>query len=76
METRPVQPGPALRSLFLARLERCARLAATADQSESRAWSGLARRATLSTYRDCVAIGAEAEARDILGRALSQRSAA
>jgi hypothetical protein len=76
METRPVASAPALRSLFLARLERCARLASSADKSEVRAWQGLARRATLSTYRDCVALGAEDEARDILGRALHQRSAA
>ena len=76
METTPVQPGPALRSLFLARLERVARLAAAADQPAGRAWPGLARRATLSTYRDCVALGVENEARDILGRALRERSAA
>jgi hypothetical protein len=75
METTPVKSGPALRSLFLARLERCVRLAAAADQSEGRAWPGLARRATLSAYRDCVALGVEDEARDILGRALRQRSA-
>jgi hypothetical protein len=76
MEITPIANTPALRSLFLARLERCARLASSADRSEARAWQSLARRATLSTYRDCVALGAEDEARDILGRALSQRSAA
>jgi hypothetical protein len=76
MDTTPVQSAPALRRLFLGRLERCARLASAADKSAAAPWPELARRATLSTYRDCVALGAEAEARDILGRTLSQRSAA
>jgi len=76
MEAMHVQSAPALRRLFLARLERCARLAAPADQSAPSPWEELARRATLSTYRDCVALGVEAEALDILGRALRQRSAA
>ena len=76
METTPVKSAPALRRLFLGRLERCARLASAAERTETGAWRALARRATLSTYRDCVAIGAETEARDILGRTLGQRSAA
>ncbi|HEY3111243.1 MAG TPA: hypothetical protein VGL23_20975 [Chloroflexota bacterium] len=76
METAPVKPALALRRLFLGRLERCARLASAADKSAASPWQALARRATLSTYRDCVALGAEAEARDILGRTLGQRSAA
>ena len=76
MENRPVKSAAALRSLFLGRLERCARLAAAADRPEATVWQGLARRATLSTYRDCVALGIETEARDILGRTLGQRSAA
>ena len=76
MDTMPVRSAPALRSLFLARLERCAGLASAADQSAPPRWQALARRATLSTYRDCVALGAETEARAILGRVLGQRAAA
>ena len=76
METKSAQSGQALRRLFLARLERCARLAATVEPSTPPGYRVLARRATLSTYRDCLALGAEVEARDILGRALRDRSAA
>ena len=76
METMHVASNRVLRDLFLARLERCAALATAPDELEDSAWPELARRATLSTYRDCVALGAETEARAILGRVLGQRAAA
>ena len=63
-----------LERFFLNRLQRFARLAATADASDIAQWRRLARHSTLSAYRDCAAIGLEKEARDILGRAIGHET--
>jgi hypothetical protein len=54
---------------FLRRLERFARLAAQTDELPIPQWRRLARHATLSTYRDCEALGLRQEAKNILGKA-------
>jgi hypothetical protein len=59
---------------FLARLQRFARLAATAEACDIPQWRRLARHATLSAYRDCASIGLEQEAREILGRIIGHQA--
>jgi len=63
-----------LERFFLARLQRFARLAATAEACDIPQWRRLARHSTLSAYRDCAAIGLEREAREILGRTIGQQA--
>jgi len=53
-------------SFMLARLTRFAGLAADPQLEGSPAWRRLARRATLATFSDCVALGLRAEALAIL----------
>jgi hypothetical protein len=60
-----------LERFFLERLTRFARLVETADSSEVSQWQRLARRATLSAYQDCVKIGLEAEAQQVLAADVS-----
>ena len=55
--------APRLDEFYLARLRRFAGLAAEAEVPTMR---DLARHATLSAYRDCVARGLQAEARRVL----------
>jgi hypothetical protein len=54
---------------FLARLERFAGLANSDKARDIPQWRRLARHATLSTYRDCEALGLRQEAKNILGKA-------
>ncbi len=63
-----------LERFFLNRLQHFARIAAEADASGSPKWGRLARQATLTAYRDCVAIDLEAPAREILARSTTRRS--
>lgn len=63
-----------LERFFLTRLQRFARLAATAEACDIPQWRRLARHATLSAYRDCATIGLEREAREILGRTIGQQA--
>ena len=63
-----------LERFFLARLQRFARLAATAEACDVPQWRRLARHATLSAYRDCASIGLEREAREILGRTIGHQA--
>ena len=63
-----------LERFFLARLQRFARLAATAEACDIPQWRRLARHSTLSAYRDCAAIGLERQAREILGRTIGQQA--
>jgi Ser/Thr protein kinase RdoA (MazF antagonist) len=59
----------ALEAFCLARLSRFARLASQPDAEDTPAWRQLARHATLSAYRDCLALGLGAEARRVLASA-------
>jgi hypothetical protein len=59
----------------LARLHRFASMVGTADALPRPAWRVLARHATLAAYRDCVALGLEEVAREVLRRALVGASA-
>jgi hypothetical protein len=54
---------------YLARLERFARLAGLPDVDAVPRWRDLARHATLTAYRDCLALGLGAEARRLLASA-------
>ncbi|HZR00427.1 MAG TPA: hypothetical protein VFC93_16615, partial [Chloroflexota bacterium] len=63
-----------LERFFLARLQRFAHLAATAEACDIPQWRRLARHATLSAYRDCASIGLEREAREILGRTIGHQA--
>ena len=54
---------------MLARLERFARLAADPQVQEAPAWHHLARRATMATWSDCIALGLRTEALTILRNA-------
>ena len=56
----------ALEGFCLARLGRFARLASEPDLDAVPAWRRLARHATFSAYRDCLALGLGAEARGLL----------
>jgi hypothetical protein len=62
-----------LERFCLARLRRFAELAATAGAPPGQ--SSLARHATLAAYRDCVALGVEDTAREILRRVLEPAGA-
>jgi hypothetical protein len=55
-----------IEDFLLARLKRFAMLGNAADLSGAPEWRRLARRATLSAYRDCVAAGLEDQARSAL----------
>ena len=63
-----------LEHFFLNRLERFARLASVADASQIPQWRRLARHATLSAYRDCVALGLERQARGVLSSTGGQQA--
>jgi hypothetical protein len=65
-----------LATFMLGRLERFARLAASPVGNVDRAAYRLARQATLSAYRDCVALGRRAEAEAVLSRTLRAAQAA
>lgn len=67
---------PGLERFFLDRLERFSHLAAEARASGIPQWTRLARHATLSAYKDCVSIGLEREASEILARPRSERASA
>jgi hypothetical protein len=58
----------------LARLHRFASLAAVADALPRPGWRDLARRATPSAYRDCVALGLDETAQEVVRRALAPAS--
>jgi hypothetical protein len=60
------QSVASIEKFFLDRLQRFARIAATAESRDISQWSRLARHSVLSAYRDCAAIGLEREARAIL----------
>jgi hypothetical protein len=55
-----------MESFMLERLERFAGLAADPQVRATPGWDRLARRATLATFSDCVALGLRAEALVIL----------
>ena len=55
-----------MEAFMLARLERFAGLAADPRVQVSPAWHRLARRATMATFSDCIALGLRAEALTIL----------
>jgi hypothetical protein len=55
-----------MESFILARLERFAGLAADPQVQATPAWDRLARRATMATFSDCIALGLRAEALVIL----------
>jgi hypothetical protein len=57
-----------LARFYLRRLERFARLSSRADGEPGRERRRLAGHATLTAYRDCVALGLEREAREVLAR--------
>ena len=59
---------PGVERFFLDRLARFSHLAAEASASGIPQWSRLARHATLSAYKDCVSIGLEREASEILAK--------
>jgi hypothetical protein len=65
-----------LATFMLRRLERFAALAASPVGNIDRAAYRLARHATLSAYRDCVALGRRAEAEAVLSRTLRAAQAA
>jgi hypothetical protein len=60
--------GMVLDRFYLRRLERFARLVDGLEGAVLPAMRRLAGHATLAAYRDCVALGLEREARDLLDR--------
>jgi hypothetical protein len=58
---------------YLRRLERFARLSNRLDSAVLSERRRLAGHATLAAYRDCVALGLQREAREVLARASGQR---
>ena len=66
-ETIGTLTGERLEQFVLERLRRFAACAAAADGSQPAPWRHLARRATLTAYRDCAALGLRARARIIVG---------
>jgi hypothetical protein len=60
----------------LARLHRFASLAVISETLPRSDWRVLARHATLAAYRDCVALGIDGVARDVLRLALAGARAA
>lgn len=64
-----------LATFMLRRLERFAALAASPGNVDRAAYR-LARHATLSAYRDCVALGRRVEAEAVLARTLRAAQAA
>jgi len=59
------------RSFCLARLRRLVYLAAEADAADVAEWRRLAHHSTFSVFCDCVAAGAEDEARAILAQEIT-----
>ncbi|HEV8638070.1 MAG TPA: hypothetical protein VG370_27970 [Chloroflexota bacterium] len=68
MNRRAPTEGTVLDRFYLARLERFVRLAHRADAAVAAPWHHLARQAALAAYRDCLALGLERQAREILAR--------
>jgi hypothetical protein len=63
-----------LARFYLRRLERFARLSTRADGALGRERRRLAGHATVAAYRDCVAIGLERQAREILARSAGRQA--
>jgi hypothetical protein len=66
--------GMILDRFYLRRLWRFARLCGRPDVAAAPELQRLAGRATLTAYRDCVAMGLEREARELLDRVSGRRA--
>jgi hypothetical protein len=62
-----------LSSFYLRRLRRFARLSHRPDAASDPEMQRLTGQAMLAAYRDCVALGLELEARDVLDRVVGRR---
>lgn len=70
---RRERPPANLGHFMLGRLHRFVGLVQAADNLGLKQWERLAKQATLSAYRDCVAIGLEEQARRIISDALQSQ---